>query len=132
VCRSLWGSHHCTTPGAGFPWREAPDAESAGYNWLRGYDGSEPCTKNFQATLLDKNSNSGAKKAESNKDCNLGIAVGSTGSALVVTSQCPFGPQLIIPPGGPLLTFGCFYSYTVVITALCCDFDLIKGRSDCR
>jgi len=64
--------------------------------------------------------------------CNLGITVGATGSALIPGSAsgaaCPFG--YIVTIGG--VQFGCFYSYTVAVTAMCCQFNLLTGSENCR
>lgn len=64
--------------------------------------------------------------------CNLGITVGATGSALIPGSAsgqaCPFG--FIVTIAGQ--QFGCFYSYTVAVTVMCCQFNLLTGSENCR
>lgn len=65
------------------------------------------------------------------KGCTIGIAVGSTGSALVPNPNfnfCPAGKFIITPIG----EMYCFFSYTVVVTVICCTFNMGNGEQDCR
>lgn len=65
--------------------------------------------------------------------CTLWITIGNTGSALVPVSG-PDAPGCVAGEQFPIGTviFRCFYSYTVVVTIMCCAFNLITAKEDCR
>jgi len=66
------------------------------------------------------------------KTCSVKISVGAVGSALIpcagASPACVLGPVLAI--FGDL--YGCFYSFSVVVTALCCELDMLTGTNNCR
>lgn len=59
------------------------------------------------------------------------ISIGFTGSGLIPLggdiANCPLGPSFWTPLG----TLGCFVSYAVTMSALCCTWDVITGDKSC-
>jgi len=61
--------------------------------------------------------------------CSVGISVGAMAAALFPGVLCPAGAWLV---AAPPIGFGCFSSYGVTVSIMCCTHNFVTGSNNCR